>query len=205
MDLRAGAGGSGGSEPNPLPIIGRWRIFDNLRRSLVPVASLLLLLFGWLISPAPGVWSLVVGLAVAIPALAPLLDRLARRLQGSVHGWQGAADELVRASVMLVFLPHQAWLAMDAIVRVFYRRHVSHRHLLEWQTAESAGTHAQRRLTLRQMWVICGFSLVLMLLLGVKGAFAPTSFFVALWAASPAVLRWLDRPAPAHDRHQPFA
>ena len=58
--------------------MNRWRILDNLRRSLVPVASLLLLLFGWLISAAPGVWSLVVGLAVAIPALAPLLDRLAR-------------------------------------------------------------------------------------------------------------------------------
>jgi hypothetical protein len=162
---------------------------------------LLLLLFGWLISRAPGVWSVVLGLAVAIPALAPLLDRLARRLQGSVHGWQGAADELVRASVMLVFLPHQAWLAIDALARVVYRSHISHRHLLEWRTTESAGTHMQRRLTIRQMWVICGFSLVLMSLLGVKGAFAPTSFFVALWTASPVVLRWLDRPAPANDRH----
>jgi cyclic beta-1,2-glucan synthetase len=193
---------SGRSVPNPLPIIGRWRIFDNLRRSLVPVASVLLLVFGWLISRAPGVWSLVIGLAVAIPALAPLLDRLARRLQGSIHGWQGAADDLVRAAAMLVFLPHQAWLALDAIVRVFYRRFISHRNLLEWQPAESAGGRSQRHLTLRQMWVICGLSFALMLLLGAKGAFAPTSVFVALWAASPAVLRWLDRPVPARDRHR---
>jgi len=192
---------SGERVPNPLSIISRWRIFDNLRRSLVPVASLLLLLFGWLISRAPGVWSLVIGLAVAIPALAPLLDRLARRLQGAVHGWQGAADELLRAAVMLVFLPHQAWLAMDAIVRVFYRRFISHRNLLEWQTAESAGSHAQRHLTRRQMWMICGLSVALMLVLGAKGAFAPTSVFVALWAASPAVIRWLDRSVAAHDRH----
>ena len=110
------------SEPNPLSVINRWRILDNLRRSLVPVAALLLLLLGWLTSAAPGVWSLVVGLAVAIPAMAPLLDRLARRMQGSVHRWQGAADELVRALVMIAFLPHQAWLAVDAIARVFYRR-----------------------------------------------------------------------------------
>ena len=74
----------------------------------MPVASLSLLLFGWLISAAPGVWSLVVGLAVVIPALAPLLDRLARRLQGTVSGWRGAADELVRAAVMIAFLPHEA-------------------------------------------------------------------------------------------------
>ncbi len=167
------------------------------------MASLLLLLFGWLISRAPGVWSLVIGLAVAIPALAPLLDRLARRLQGSVHGWQGAADELVRAAVMIVFLPHQAWLAMDAIVRVFYRRTISHRNLLEWQTAENAGGNAQRHLTLRQMWVIAGLSVTLMVLLGMKGVFVPAAFFVALWAASPAVLRWLDRPVLARDRQRP--
>src|SRR6202012_5358205 len=44
---------------NPLGGVSRWKIFDNLRRSLVPVASLLLLLFGWMVSVAPGVWSVV--------------------------------------------------------------------------------------------------------------------------------------------------
>ena len=43
----------------------------------------------------------------------------------------------MRAVVMIAFLPHQAWLSIDAIVRVIYRRRVSHRHLLEWQTAET--------------------------------------------------------------------
>ena len=129
----------GGMVVNPLSLIARWRIFDNLRRSLVPVASLLLLFFGWMFSRAPGVWTLVIGLAVAIPALAPLLDRVARNIQGTAHGWRGAADEVVRAVAMLVFLPHQAWLATDAIVRVYYRRHISRHNLLEWQPAESAG------------------------------------------------------------------
>ncbi len=194
---------AGGAVPNPLSAIARWRIFDNLRRSLVPVASLLLLLFGWLISPAPGVWTLVIGLAVAIPALAPLLDRVARRLQGSVRGWQGASDELERAAVMLVFLPHQAWLAMDAILRALYRRYVSHRKLLEWRTAEGAGGHAQRDLTLRQMWAIFAFSIALMLLLGARGVIAPAFVFVALWAASPVVIRWLDRTVPSGDWRKP--
>ena len=60
--------------------MNRWRILDNLRRSLVPVASLLLLLFGWLISAAPGVWSLVVGLAIVIPGA-----RSAARPAGAAH------------------------------------------------------------------------------------------------------------------------
>ena len=186
---------SGGKERNPLSIIGRWRIFDNLRRSLVPVASLLLLLFGWLISTASGVWSLVVGLAIAIPAVTPLLDRVARVLQGAVYGWRGAADELLRAVVTLAFLPHQAWLAVDAISRVAYRRWISHRNLLEWQTAESAGATAQTHAASarRQMWIISGLTVLLMIGLRVRHASVATSAFVFLWMLSPGVMRWLGR------------
>ncbi len=193
-----------GSQPNPLSAIARWRILDNLRRSLVPVASLLLLVFGWLISAAPGIWSLVVGLAIAVPAIAPLLDRLARRLQGVVQRLGGATDEIVRAGVMVAFLPHQAWLSIDAIARVIYRRFISHRDLLEWQTAESAGAHAykRRQSIQRQMWVICGLSLTLAIVLLAQHAFSPTVAFIALWAAAPGLTLWLDRPAAATDRHK---
>ncbi|HEY4361384.1 MAG TPA: glucoamylase family protein [Bryobacteraceae bacterium] len=186
---------NGGLEANPLSFMNRWRILDNLRRSLVPIASLLLLLFGWLISAAPGIWSLVVGLAVAIPAMAPLIDRFARRLQGSMHNWQGAPDDLERAAVLIAFLPHQAWLSLHAIASVAYRRNISHRHLLEWQPAEQADSHRRRSedSTLRQMLAISGVSLVLMAILHARGAFAPTSAFLALWVISPLILLWLAR------------
>ena len=83
-------GPDGQREKNPLSALNRWKIFDNLRRSLVPLASMLLLLFGWLISATPGIWSLVVGLAVAIPAIAPLLERLGRAaLKGEVERMAG--------------------------------------------------------------------------------------------------------------------
>jgi cyclic beta-1,2-glucan synthetase len=186
----------GGMQPNTLTFLNRWRILDNLRRSLVPVAALLLLLMGWLISAAPGVWSLVVGLAVAIPALAPLLERLARRVEGSVRAWRGAADDLLRAVVMISFLPHQAWLAVDAIARVYYRSRISHRKMLEWQTAEGARAlaHYHMDATFRQMLTISGLSAGLAIVLGLKGAFAPTVAFVGLWALSPLVMRWLAGP-----------
>ncbi len=193
---------SGASEPNSLSLISRFRIFDNLRRSLVPVASLLLLLFGWLASPAPGVWSLVIGAAIAILALAPLLDRLARHIQGEVEGWRGAADELVRSLVMIAFLPHQAWVSVDAIVRVLYRRFLSGRHLLEWQTAEATGAEVHRHVstTMQQMLGITGFSVLLMIVLHDRGALWHTFIFLALWAASPALMRWLNSAAPLFRR-----
>ncbi|HXP88164.1 MAG TPA: glucoamylase family protein [Bryobacteraceae bacterium] len=192
----------GRTERNPLTLVNRWRILDNLRRSLVPVASLLLLLFGWLTSAAPGAWSLVVGLAIVIPGFAPLLDRLARHIQGSVRGWHGAADELIRAVVMIALLPHQAWLSVDAIVRVVYRRFISRRHLLQWQTAESEGAQSDRhtRFILRQMLVIAGLSVLLTIVLHAKHTFAPTSVFLALWVLSPALMRWLGRPVPLLNR-----
>ena len=143
----------------------------------------------------PGDWRCV----IAILALAPLLDRLARHIQGEVEGWRGAADELIRSLVMIAFLPHQAWVSVDAIVRVAYRRIVSRRHLLEWQTAEATGAEAHRHLstTMQQMLGVCRT-------VAAAGdqcshdrkALAPTFAFLALWAASPALMRWLNASAP---------
>ena len=193
----------GGWERNPLSVINRWRIFDNLRRSLVPSASMLLLLFGWLTSKAPGVWSLLVGLAVAIPAVAPLFERSARYLHGSVRGWRGAFDEVLRAAVLLAFLPHQAWLSVDAIVRVTYRRWISHHHLLEWQTADSAARNqSQLSSTMRHMLVVYGFAVVLMIVMRLENTFAPTAFFLGLWALSPLLMHWSSRPTRDSRRHR---
>ncbi|BDC47898.1 cyclic beta 1-2 glucan synthetase [Bryobacterales bacterium F-183] len=184
---------------NPLGAVSRWRIFDNLRRSLVPVASLLLLLFGWFASVAPSEWTVVVALAIIIPALAPLLDRWARNIEGTVHGRQGATDELVRSAVLAAFLPHQAWIAVDAIARVIYRRYVSRKRLLEWQTADAAerdaGSH--RDAALRQMMYVGGASAVTMALLFFYHRLAPTAGFLGLWMLSPVLLTWLNaKPKP---------
>jgi cyclic beta-1,2-glucan synthetase len=187
----------GGRERNPLRAINRWRIFDNLRRSLVPVASIMLLVCGWLISPVPGAWSLIVGLAIAIPAFAPAMEHLARRIQGKVIGWRGAYDELIRAVVMIAFLPHQAWLAVDAVFRVAYRTRRSKKHLLEWETAEraAADSHLHLSSTTRQIAIISACSVVLMFVLLLRHSFSPVSEFVLLWAASPALLIWLNKPS----------
>ncbi|HSP70249.1 MAG TPA: glucoamylase family protein [Bryobacteraceae bacterium] len=188
-------GRDGRLAPNPLSLISRWRIFDNLRRSLVPVASLLLLLLGWFVSGTPGVWTAAT-LAIAIPGIAPLLDRWARHIQGSVDGWQGAADEITRTAIMLAFLPHQAWIAVDAIARACYRSFVSHRQLLEWQTAEAAEDHgndlAAADFQIRVVGIISG---ALIVFLNLEGQSIAGTAFLALWLISPLLLRWLGNPA----------
>jgi cyclic beta-1,2-glucan synthetase len=194
----------GGTEKNPLTLINRWRIFDNLRRSLVPIAALLLLLLGWFLSPTPGVWSFIVLLAVAIPAVAPLLDRLGRKVEGSVQRWQGAADELVRTLVIISFLPHQAWMAADAIVRVHYRLHFSRRKLLQWQTAARARaeSHLHMNATLKRLLIVSGLSVAFSVLLVLKHAFLPACGFLALWALAPLLMKWLARPERRANRRK---
>jgi len=195
--IRGTVPGARGTVPNPLGAVSRWRIFDNLRRSLVPVSALLLLLFGWLTSVAPTVWSVVVALAILIPALAPLIESWVRQLEGTVHGRQGASDELIRSAVLTAFLPHQAWLAVDAIARATYRRCVSRRHLLEWQTADAAESDSSRHMdsTRKQMIIIACLSAVLMLILYYRHHLIPTGGFLFLWLLSPFLLTWLNRTA----------
>ena len=97
---------------------------------------------------------------------------------------------------MIAFLPHQAWISTDAIVRAWYRSHISHRHMLEWQTAHAAEAQAEHHnsTTQNQMLLVSAASLFLTLVLLVKGAFAPSAGFLVLWAFSPLVLKWLSNP-----------
>ena len=195
---------AGRRAPNPLNTLNRWRIAENLRRSLSPSASLVLLLAGWLFSAAPGVWTLTIAFAAAIPAFAPLLDRWAGRVSGTSAGWDGAAGELGRAAVNLAFLPHQAWLSMDAIARAIHRSAISHRNMLEWETAESVSlAHRHLSATLRQLIIVAACALALLPLVYLRGAMIPAIGFIILWIASPGLLLWLNQAGTVRRRLHP--
>src|SRR5690606_22603153 len=137
--------GPRGREPNRLSILSRWKIFDNLRRSTVEIATLAFLLAGWFLLPgSPVRWTLLALGVVATPwvlsvffaALRPPRDRSWRAYYESVG--RDAVRSAQQFVLAVVFLPHQAWVSADAIVRSLWRVLVSRRHLLEWQTASVA-------------------------------------------------------------------
>src|SRR5262249_307320 len=101
----------------------------------------------------------------------------------------------VRAVVMIAFLPHQAWISADAIARVFYRKHVSRRRLLEWQPA-SDDAKTDGSWVFRRLLIITGVGVGLVVLNGLERQLLPTAVFLVPWIASPALMRWLERPAP---------
>src|SRR6266567_2677864 len=137
--------GGGKVVPNPLSTFNRWKIFDNLRRSLVPPATIALLLGGWFLTPAPLLWSgIIVGLMLW-RVLDSLLALLFHPPPPGTRFWREPRDRLLRSLFAVIFLPDHAGMALDAITRVGYRRITSHRLLLEWETAQDAHRRAKNQ------------------------------------------------------------
>ena len=192
----------------PLRAINRWKLFDNLRRSLVAPASLLLLgltLGGWLLSP----WVALTLVFVAFTA-GPLVGALAGCLPGRGglalrRFYRLAWADLARAGLgglwHLAQLAEQAALSCDAIGRALYRMTVSHRHLLQWTTAASAQAGAQTGLGAlwRQHWRTPLLALALGGLAWAGGAphLGLALGLCLLWAASPLWTWWGSLPMAA--------
>jgi cyclic beta-1,2-glucan synthetase len=143
--LGAGPGSSGVPGRAEIPPIGRWKMLDNLRRTLVAPSAWLALLTGWTLPLAAAVpWSVFVLATIAIPTLMPFASGiLPRRLGISKRSHLRAVGAdlglaLAQIGLGVTFLAHQAWLMMDAIARTLFRLIVTRRRMLEWVTAAQA-------------------------------------------------------------------
>ena len=198
----------GGRGPNPLSWFDRWKIFDNLRRSLLPVASMAALLASWFISSQAG-WT--AGIAVAVQLF---FHSLVQPLTWATtrQGLKGAsptkvAHDLLRMGVEAALLPYQAWLAMDAIVRVWYRRCVSHQGLLEWTLTRTIQAKPQTAspMFLLFMGLTSAFSVLggWAVMIGRPTAIGAAVPWLMLWFLAP-IIGWLltRRPVekPSHNR-----
>jgi cyclic beta-1,2-glucan synthetase len=194
---------SGARVANPISLISRWKILDNLRRSLVEPATLVLLLFGWLV-PGEGAlrWTLATVLILIIPLwfeFAFTLVRAVAEKKMSIAREAVAAFYAANFSVLLslVFLAHQTLLSLDAVARALVRRKVTRKRLLEWETAAEAelGTH----LTLLDRYLdwMPFFAAGLGLLIWVLRPHSLIAAIpiLALWAVSKPVARWLNEPS----------
>ena len=193
-----------------LPAVGRGKMLDNLRRSLLAPFALATLGVSWLLPlPAAITGTLLVLIALAIPPLLPVLSSiLPRRARlRAVDHLRTLAGDLRQAAAQtffaVAFLPDHARRMLDAIVRTLVRLYRTRRRLLEWTTA--AQSSGSPRLTLAGF--ARGMSSGVALGLGVAGvgvALAPTNWllilpFALLWLGAPAVALWVSRP-PAPPR-----
>jgi cellobiose phosphorylase len=190
---------------NPLSALSQWKLFDNLRRSLVPGALLLLLLSSWVLLPAlGGLGTLIVLAIVALPsllaALVTGLDKPAdlpwrmhlRVVAGS------CARQLGQILLTLTFLPYDAYLSLDAIGRTLVRMLITHRHLLEWQTSGESERQTETGLagSYRTMWIAPTVALLAgsTLLWLRPGQLLEAVPILGLWLAAPGIAWWISQP-----------
>src|SRR5437868_4925381 len=191
--------GSGRMEPNPLSAFNRWKIFDNLRRSLVPPAIIALLLVGWFWTPAPILWSAIIAGLMLWPVLNAFLALLFHPPPPGTRFWRDPRDRLLRVMLTVIFLADNAAMALDAIVRVIYRRTTSHRLLLEWETAADAHRRARSRqlqFILSRLWIPAA---CVLLFVGAASrgtaAMVAAAPFLLLGALFPVAVVVINRPA----------
>jgi cyclic beta-1,2-glucan synthetase len=189
---------------NVLSVIGRWKIIDNLRRTLINPAALLWLVAAWTILPgAPAPWTLFILGMFAGPYFIYLTRELFLNADRSLpHSSLGIAWAAVKLSAgdalsSTVNMAHQSYLMTDATTRTLYRLFISRKHLLEWPTA--ARVHQESTLELRPfvryMWPSSLMALVGLALLAFKGspALAPAAPLLLAWFVSPLYARWISR------------
>ncbi|MBI4446447.1 MAG: hypothetical protein HY645_11125 [Acidobacteria bacterium] len=192
---RVPAATQGEHVPNPLTLINRWKILDNLRRSLLAPALLTLLICSWIFNAAPEAASTLVAMVLLIPLFVQLLHRLAQRWRGDAGALNEASTDLNRALVIAAFLPHQAYLVMDAVVRACYRLHVSKRRLLEWQTAEMSHLLVSSHIDpfRAQFFLISAIAAAFFVVLNIRGVIWNSAWtpFLLLWVLAPVVQYWI--------------
>jgi cyclic beta-1,2-glucan synthetase len=191
-----------GFAPNRLSIISRWKVFDNLRRSLLLLTMLAFFVTAWLVLPgSPLVWTLL----ILLPSIFPILAQTFQHTKQNVGKLslkeliEPVKLPLVRWGLAILFLPYEALLILGAIRTTLVRLLISRKKLLQWttaaHTAQSFGSN-----TRSETWLEMAVSLAFTALLGSSVAiFKPTALTVAAplliaWLIAPQVAYWISRP-----------
>ena len=199
---------TGKRRPNALPALARWKIFDNLRRSLVPPALLLLLAGGWTLAPEPtGMWTLFALALLVGPVLCAALLELVRKPRG--RPWAAHLDaaakslgrQLAHAALALAMLPYTAVVNLGAILVSGVRMLFTQRGLLIWHTPGYARRNAAATLgeyfRETRFAPLCGAAGLAALALRQPAELAFSGPVLLAWLLAPFVGWWISRPLVA--------
>ncbi len=198
-------------QKNPLSLLSRWKLFDNLRRSLVPSALTVLLLLGWTMFTSglssPLFWTLSVLGVLFIPSLISSVLDLLKKSDDLLFGQHLAivGRSTVRRVIQVIFtlacLPYEAFFSLDAILRTIWRL-VTRRRLLEWSpSGDPARAGLNSRMSslagvYQTMWIapLIAAAAVLYLALSRPVALEVAGPVLGLWFVSPGIAWWISRP-----------
>jgi cyclic beta-1,2-glucan synthetase len=180
---------------NRLAAIDRWKIFDNLRRSLASPLLFVLLVSGlsWL-PGAPLYWTLATLAVVLVPSFPALLrDRRRRSLN------------LARCALAIAFLAHEAVVVVDAVLRVIVRMTITRKHLLQWTSAADTAFRLRARSPRGLLWrEMVGSPVLAVATAALVALTRPSALLVAgplliLWFLAPELARWVSQPSKSRE------
>lgn len=194
----------GSKRKNPLSPLSRWKILDNLRRTLSAPSQAALLVLGWTVLPLPMLWTLIVAGVILIPPLIASLERLIRKPDDTPikahlrYSLRALPTGFGPPVISLSFLPYEAYYSLRTLLQVQWRMFASCRNLLEWKASEEHCRHDRSSLlySAQKMWVgpVCSLGLTVLLSLINPGALVSAVPFLALWLVSPGIAWWLGKP-----------
>ena len=189
---------------NTISALSRWKIFDNLRRSLVSPALVILLLLGWSILSDPWFWTLSVVAIIILPGLIFSTRNFlykSKEISFQQHlsfSFGTLLDQIIQNVFMLTCLPYEAYYSLDAIIRTSWRMLVSHKKLLEWKPSghhENSNDKTIRAAYL-SMWIspVISVAAIVYLIIYDAGRLGIAAPFILAWILSPLVSWWMGRP-----------
>jgi cyclic beta-1,2-glucan synthetase len=204
-------GGKTRRVPTPLTSLSRWKIADNLRRSMTPAAILAFLMLAWSLAPQLGSTALAIVLTLLLsPELISTAGELARRsreVPRALH-WRLVLGtfgrKLAQQLLTLAFLPYDAFMNTDAIVRSLLRTYVTRKRLLQWRTSGEAERATRNDLDTfwSLMWSspLLAASMFLFLAVDQPSALAMAAPLLGLWLVAPLIAWYISQPiAPEPD------
>ena len=198
-----------GIQRNRLSLVSRWKILDNLRRSLVAPALVTLFVCGWTLLPGtPAAWTAMAMAAIGFPVFA----RLAHLLGGPprAQGWrvflrgfvEDLQADLARVILQLAFLAHQAWDMLHAVGLTLARLVTANSRLLQWETAaavaeRTAAPRAREFVSAMMASPVVGGAALLLVAIARPAALLVAFPILMLWILAPLVASELSRPVPS--------
>ncbi len=192
-------------ERNPISALSYWKIFDNLRRSLVPVALTLLLILGWAVLPSAVFWTMAVLGIIMIPSMLAIISEALQKpedihfRQHILTTFKSASKRIIQAAFIIICLPYEAYFSLKAIAITIWRMWFTHKLLLEWNPShiQNRNRHGKIITYFRAMY----FAPIVVIVCFIYPALTRPNILIL---DAPILIIWLISPFIAWTLSQPF-
>lgn len=187
------------AKKSALNALSRWKIFDNLRRSLLTPSIILLILLSLGILPDNEPWLIISFLSILFPIIFDVSETVISPVKGISLSGKLNNMKMVVEQVFLIFafIPYMSYMMLDAIIRTLYRLYISKRNLLEWQTAADVEASSGKKLKnyIQGMWIGSVIAIVIGILAFYQSAAVGLVLLPScvIWFVSPYIAYYISK------------